>query len=155
MGGVGRSLPEFVGSEDHRKYQYLGVAYARPEPRLRFRRYKAEIVLEGYYERSHSPGASEQAMNTTDAWGVMAYARYRFGGQFFFDIGWGAQYVDQRTVDLSSRLNSTPNLALGIAIPDGNREVLFGVRLLHVSNAGLSGNNQGLNNLGIFAAVKF
>lgn len=155
VGGVGRSLPEFLGAEDHRKYQYYGLAYARTERRLRFRSYRAELVWEGYYERSHSPGASEQPRNTTDAWGVLAYARYRLNRHLFFDLGWGAQYTDQRSVDLSSRLNSTPVFAVGLIVPHERHELMVGLRLLHVSNAGFSGNNQGLNNLGFFAQFRF
>jgi hypothetical protein len=85
---------------------------------------------------------------------MIAYARYRFHS-VFFDLGWGLQYTDQRTVDISSRLSSTPSATLGVSIPSGEREFLLGVRFTHISNAGSSGNNQGCNQLGFFAAVKF
>ena len=151
---AGRAVADFLGSEDPRRHNSFGIAYARREPKLRFRNLKAELVTEAYYERSMSPGASQQPPNRTDAWGLMTYARYR-KGLLFFDIGWGTQYVDQRTVDLSGRLNSSPNFTIGVSLDSAERELLVGLRLMHISNAGLQGNNQGVNQVSIFAALRF
>lgn len=153
-GAGGRALVPFLGSEDPRDYYTIGLAYAIPERKFRFRKNRAELVLEAYYERSRSPGASEQPPNGTDAYGLLAMARYRFGAGFF-DLGWGLQYTDQRTVDISSRLSSTPTCTLGVISVVGGREVLLGVRFTHISNGGLAGNNQGSNQFGLFGAFRF
>ena len=150
--GVG--LAPFMGSEDPRTFGSIGIAFARPERRLRSRQYRAELVLEGYYERSTSPGIYENLPNGTDAVGVLAMARYRHKSMFV-DIGWGFQYTDQRTVDVSGRLSSTPNATIGVVTRAFDRELLIGLRYVHISNAGLSGNNQGSNRLGLFGAMRY
>ncbi|MFN8220655.1 MAG: acyloxyacyl hydrolase [Fimbriimonadales bacterium] len=150
----GKSLENFLGSEDPRPYRHVGVAYSRPERRLRYRHLNAELVLEGYYERSTSHGVSDQPPNGTDAYGMIGYARYRTQ-RLVWDIGWGLQYTDQRTVDISSRLSSTPVLAVSYSFPTKDTEILVGLRFMHISNAGLGGNNQGSNQLGPFVAFRF
>ena len=150
----GRALVPFLGSEDPRWFHSAGLAYGKREPRLRFGRHRGDLFLEGYYERSGGHGASQTLPNKTDGYGVMAYGRYRLG-KFFVDIGWGLHYVDQRTVDLSTRLLSTPMTSLGYIVHSGSQEFLVGLRYLHLSNAGTDGNNQGANQLGFFAAMRF
>lgn len=151
----GKALEPFLGSEDPREFLSVGMSYARPDPRLRFRRHLAEFVMEAQFERSHSHGASGQPANYTDSVGIAAAARYRWGKNFFLDIGWGLQYSDQRTVDLNSRLNSTPFVGGGLSFRHRGSEYLVGARFFHLSNAGLEGDNQGSNQLGFFLAVQF
>lgn len=149
-----RALVPFLGSEDPRWSRTVGLAYGQNNRRLRFRNTPGRLFVEGYYERSGSPGASQQPPNQTDAYGVVTYARYR-SGRLFFDIGWGIQYTDQRTVDISSRLSSTPIGSMGVAFQTGQSEILAGLRFIHISNAGLGGNNQGSNQLGFFVSMGF
>lgn len=150
----GKAIVPFLGSEDPRSHWTLGVQAAKPEPRFRFKKLRADLFVEAYYEDSSSPGASQQPPNQTDAAGVLFGARYRFGSGFF-DLGWGLQYTDQRSVDISSRLSSTPNATIGFFFDIKGREYLAGLRFVHISNAGLSGNNQGTNQIGFFFAVRF
>lgn len=158
-GFVGGSLVPFLGAEDPRTMRGFGIQYARPNRRLRFRQIPAELVFEGNYTWSSSPGVSQQPANSTDAYGLMAFARYRWpakrGVSFYADIGWGLQYASMRTVDLNSRLNSTPILGAGLAFRAGDQEVLLGARFVHISNAGLEGDNQGQNQFAATVTVRF
>ena len=159
-GFAGRAIPEFLGSEDHRKVRGLGMGTYLPGPRrLRYRNYVPELVVTGYYHRSTSAGVSGVGPNGVDAYGVLALARYEFakGRSFagYFDLGMGLQYADMRTVDLSGRLSTTPTLGLGVSFGSGSCKWLAGVRLFHISNAGLQGNNQGQNQVLITLGVRF
>jgi hypothetical protein len=159
-GFIGKSIVPFLGSEDPRELYGFGIQYAHPSSRkLRFKQYHPEVVHELYYHRSSSPGVDIDPPNRVDAVGLLTFARYRSaykdGVAFYLDIGGGLHYTDQRTVDLSSRLSSTPLLGLGISIRDPKNELLIGLRYLHISNAGLEGNNQGQNQIMITIGFRF
>ena len=149
-----------LGSEDIREGISLGVNYSMPHPRLRFRSHHGELEMEAYAAYTSSTGASSKPPNRTLAGGLLAMGRYkgrsRNGVAGYIEIGWGLQYADQRTVDLNSRLNSTPTFGFGVATktPDGH-QAYIGVRLMHISNGGLSGDNQGQNFFMGTLSVKF
>jgi len=150
----------FLGSEDPREIHGFGIQYAHPGSRkLRFKQYLPEVIHEVYYHRSASPGVDIDPPNKVDALGILSFARYRGeykdGVAFYFDIGAGLHYADQRTVDLSSRLSSTPMLGIGVSVRDHRQELLIGLRFLHISNAGLVGNNQGQNQVLITVGFRF
>lgn len=159
-GFAGEAIIAWLGSEDRRKAHGFGVGYYLPAPRrLRYRGFVPELLIQGYHHRSTSPGASGVGPNGTDAYGVMALARYTFarqrGIEWVFDMGTGMQYADMRTVDLSGRLSFTPTFGLGVALGEGRSQLLVGVRYLHISNAGLQGNNQGQNQILLTVGVRF
>jgi hypothetical protein len=140
-----------LGSEDPRHSGGIAYGIGWPNRRLRFRSIPARLVLEGYYEHSESPGASGLGPDRSDAFGALAYAHYQWpkrgGVGVYANIGWGLQWADHRTVDLDSQLNSTPVFGLGLAIDTHPGQMMVGFRLLHLSNAGLLGDNQGQNQL--------
>ncbi len=142
---------QLMGAEDTRYVLGGAVQYAMPHPRVRFRRAPGELVLEAYYHSSQSRGASQQPPNVSNSFGVLASARYSRpwgeGKRTFIEIGWGLQYANRRTVDLSGRLSSTPTFGVGCTFPWAGHEWSAAVRLTHVSNAGFEGNNQGQNQL--------
>lgn len=149
-----------LGSEDHR-YAHggaIGIELHAPR-RFRYRNTVPTLIIEGYHHRSRSPGASGEPRNATDAYGVLQLLRYEmalgrnFG--YYFDLGMGLQYADQRTVDLSGRLSSTPTLGLGLSFRNRKVTYFMGVRMFHVSNAGLQGNNQGQNQFMYTFGVRF
>jgi hypothetical protein len=146
---IGQALLS-LGSEDIRNGAGAALTYTIPYDRLRFRSYRGELSLETYYHASYSGGASGKPPNKTNAGGILALGRYRGrsrnGVAGYFELGWGFQYADKRTVDLDSRLNSTPTAGIGVVTraPTGN-EIFVGLRLMHVSNAGIVGRNQGQN----------
>jgi hypothetical protein len=147
-----------LGAEDIRQGGGLSIAYAKPEPRFRFRSTRAQLVLEAYTDRTHS--VNEPKSPDTKAFGVLAMARWhgrrdQYGQGFYFDLGWGFQLADRRTIDLDSRLNSTPVIDLGTTFPLGRQELMVGLRFLHASNAGLVGRNQGSNQFFLTAGVRF
>lgn len=146
-----------LGSEDIRNGAGIALDYAVPSRRLAFRRLPAELVMEGYVNRTHSTGASGKPPNTTLDYGVLALARYtgatRGAVAAYVELGWGLQYTTRRSVDLDSRLNSTPTFGAGLAI-SGARRAYVGVRLMHISNAGLSGRNQGQNQFMVTMSVR-
>jgi hypothetical protein len=159
-GFAGRAIPEFLGSEDPRRAHGIGLGVVLDAPHfLRWGRLKPKLYVEGYYHRSVSPGASEQPPNGTEAYGILQFARYELTPNkpvsFYFDIGMGLQYADQRTVDLSGRLSSTPMLGIGLALKSSSVTYYVGARFFHISNAGFQGNNQGQNQTLITFGVKF
>lgn len=158
-GFVGTSLVT-LGSEDKRFAHGFAIGVELHAPRqLRYHNLVPKLIVEGYHHRSRSRGASEQPPNRTDAYGILKLVRYEMGvGRnvgFYFDWGLGLQYADQRTVDLSGRLSSTPTLGLGLAFHSPDASYFFGMRLFHISNAGFQGNNQGQNQLLFTLGVRF
>lgn len=156
---VGQALLT-LGSEDIRNGAGAAITYTMPYRRLRFCDYPGELTLETYYHASYSGGASGKPPNQSNAGGILAMARYRGRSQGgmagYLELGWGLQYTDKRSVDLDSRLNSTPTFGIGVIqrAPSGN-EISFGIRIMHISNAGIVGRNQGQNQFFGTMAVKF
>lgn len=144
-----------LGSEDLRRGFGIGLGYGKPEPRLRFRDVPAQLVLMAYYQSTKGDRAEKYA----DAYGVLATARYRFrtNGKVgaYLDLGWGLQATNRTSIDLDSLLNSTPMVGFGAAVRNGSSEILLGVGLLHISNAGLKGDNQGQNQLFLHLGFRF
>lgn len=141
-----------LGSQDLRTGNGLGVAYEiGPVSKLRWGRAHANLVIETYYDITKSPGVRNTPPNSTQAWGTLAMARYRYSNMDaptgFLDVGWGFQYADRSTRDLSSKVNSTPVIDLGFEIGREHPGALVAARLLHISNAGTMPKNKGQNEL--------
>jgi len=149
-----------LGSEDHRIAHGFAIGVDMHAPRrFRYRQILPRLIIEGYHHRSRSSGASGEPGNRTDAYGLLQILRYEKGlsrnVNLYFDIGMGLQYSDQRTVDLSGRLSSTPMLGGGFAFHSKEASYYLGLRMLHVSNAGFQGNNQGQNQFLFTLGVRF
>jgi hypothetical protein len=71
------------------------------------------------------------------------------------DLGEGLQYATRPTYDLPSEINSTPILDLGTAVHIGRQDALFGIRFLHISNAGFVSPNRGQDEFFITAGIQF
>lgn len=144
-----------LGSEDLRQGFGIALGYGKPEPRFRYRDVPAQLVLMAYYQSTKGDGAPRYA----DAYGALAIARYRFRSNgkvgAYLDLGWGLQATNRTSIDLDSLVNSTPMVGFGAAIRNGSSEVLLGVGLLHISNAGLKGDNQGQNQLFLHLGFRF
>lgn len=151
---TGKSLT-VLGSEDPRNARGFGVELETgPESRLRWGSRPGSLVLSAYWSYSHSQGIRNDAANSYQAYGVLAAGRYRWrAGQvrLFGDVGLGIQMLSHQSRDLDSKINTTPVLDLGLEFDCG----LLGVRLLHVSNAGVVGGNEGQNQLFLFVAASF
>jgi hypothetical protein len=93
--------------------------------------------------------AAPQLKTTGSGVLVMARWRWRSGSHWplYADVGWGLQYQKPRTVDLDTRLNSTPTFGIGFRIIQEREIGMIGVRFIHASNAGIVGANQGQNTL--------
>lgn len=159
-GFAGQSIVGWLGSEDPRKAWGLGVGVFMPGPhRFRYRGFVPELLVQGYYHRTTTPGASGVPANGTDAYGVLALLRYSkvltSDVSLYFDWGLGLQYADMRTVDLSGRLSSTPTLGIGLSFDTASLKWMAGIRYLHISNAGLQGNNQGQNQMLLTLGLRF
>lgn len=149
-----------LGSEDHRIAHGFAIGVDIEAPRrFRYRQILPHLIIEGYHHRSRSSGASGEPGNRTDAYGLLQILRYEKGlGKninLYFDIGMGLQYADQRTVDLSGRLSSTPMFGGGLAFHCKEATYYLGLRMFHISNAGLQGNNQGQNQFLFTLGVRF
>jgi hypothetical protein len=140
------------GSEDGRFGGGLSYAYGHPEKRFQLGQIPAQLVYEGYVDHTQSDGGSGFPANATLAFGGLGYARWRWpvdriGNGVYLDFGWGLQFANRPTLDLDSRLNSTPVLGFGGVYKDGHKEYLIGLRLLHISNGGTVRPNYGQNEL--------
>lgn len=154
----GGESAKILGSQDVRTNYGLGVSYSRPERHFKWRHGPADLVLEGYYEHSIGDPAEGRTNRYSDAIGFIGYARFRFVKRdysLYFDIGEGVQIADVESHDLDTKVNSSPMIGGGIAIRQGSRETLIGVRILHLSNAGLRGSNRGQNQLLFTVSVRF
>lgn len=70
----------------------------------------------------------------------------------FFELSGGALYGNQRVVPGSSQFNFMPSLGLGVSRPwgrSGKFSWTFDVRFFHISNAGITPVNPGLNSIQI------
>jgi len=147
----------FMGSEDPRRGGGFAVQYVAPWSRLRYGTVQGLLCWEAYYTRTAGGDNDGAPVDIAHAYGLMATARYErplLGRvSFYAELGWGLQVVDRRTIDLSSRINSTPTIGLGIVFP-GN-QLYVGWRWQHVSNAGTNGNNQGQNQFQLRVGWKF
>lgn len=148
VGGLGRSLA-ILGSEELRYGYTLGLQYEVPKTKLRILGHNAKLVLEGYYGNNSRGVLDLEPPSRLINAGILAFYRFRkyLDGQtdYIIDIGWGLAYGSQRTRDLDSRLNSTPSVSLWISHGPRDREVMYGLRFMHISNAGTVGHNQGQN----------
>jgi hypothetical protein len=149
----GRST-RILGSQDMRTNYGLGLAWQRPEPHFKWRNGPAQLVLEGYFEHSNGEDRPTRG-KITESIGVIWYARFRFP-QFnlFADIGEGLHLSTSESFDLGTRLNSSPMLGIGFVVRQGSKETMVGARWLHLSNAGLNGENRGQNQMLFYVSVK-
>ncbi|MFY9233130.1 MAG: acyloxyacyl hydrolase [Fimbriimonadaceae bacterium] len=146
-------------SEDLREGISVAATYTVPWNRLRFRSHRAELTIEGHYDISNSDGYSGRAPDVVDGYGLMAFSRYRGrsrnGLAGYFEMGWGLYYSPKLSLDIDNHLSSTPTLGVGVVTRTGSgREVFAGIRLMHISNGGLSKGNQGQNRLQLTLAGK-
>jgi hypothetical protein len=149
----GRST-QILGSQDMRTSFGFGMAWQQPEPHFKWRHGPAQLVLEGYFEHSNGQDYGTRG-KITQSIGVIWYARFRFP-QFnlFADIGEGANLATSESFDLGTRFNSSPMLGIGFVVRQGSNETMIGARWLHLSNAGLNGNNRGQNQMLFYVSVK-
>ena len=158
-GFIGRGLL-VLGTEEVRTGGGIGYAYARREPRFFINKIPAQVVYEGYFETTKSPGVFGAAPDTSFAVGGLAYARWllpanRHGLGAFVDLGWGLQAQNHATDNLDSIVNSTPLLQAGATIAKGKQEFMLGARYLHISNAGTKGHNKGENQLFLLIGFRY
>lgn len=148
-----------LGSEDRRTGFGLGIGFGRPEPQFRIRGIRSQLVCEAYYDHTSSRGASGFGPNQADSFGLLAYGLWRWpkkrGLGLYATAGWGLQYTNRTSVDLDSKINSTPMLGLGVSWDTGGGEGSIGLRFVHISNAGFVGRNQGQNQLYVVYSWRF
>lgn len=115
--------------------------------------------MEAYYDYTKSPGVRSTPRNSSQAWGLLAMARYKWtqpdAPTSFIDIGWGVQVANRTTRDLESKINSTPVLDFGVVLGRGHEAAIVAARFLHVSNAGTVGDNRGQNQLYLLVQIPF
>jgi hypothetical protein len=159
MGFFGQSAT-ILGSEDGRFGGGVSYAFGQPEKRFYMKGIPAQLVYEGYIDHTQSDGGGGIPANSTMAVGALSYARWRWpidrdGNGVYADLGWGLQFADRTTLDLDSRLNSTPVLDFGGTYKEGNHEYLIGIRYLHISNAGTVRPNYGQNEFFFTLGVRY
>lgn len=150
---------KILGSSEIRDGGGIAYASARNEPRFRIDRGRAQLVYEGYVDYTDSDGAIRPNESSYAAGGI-AYARWWLrplasDPRFYVDLGEGLQIATRTTYDLPSEINSTPILDLGVAFRIGHEDGLFGVRFLHISNAGFVSPNRGQDEFFLTAGIQF
>lgn len=142
-----------MASQDRRQGLFAGVQFVRPEPRLKLGRSEGRLVFEPYALYHHGGGKFDFERNATFAVGALVSARWRLDGpgRWFADLGWGLQLGDRVTLDLDTRLNSTPSAAL--VWTNGEAQVML--RYMHMSNAGTNLPNAGQNHLHMLVGWRF
>lgn len=154
---VGHSY-RILRSQDIRTDYGFGFAWQKLEPHFKWRHGPAQLVIEGYYQHSNGQQFGTTRGQVTEAIGAIWYARFRFfsrGLNLYGDIGEGVQLSTSESRDLGTRLNSTPMLGGGFSIRQGDREILIGLRLMHLSNGGLNAINRGQNQALIYTSFRF
>lgn len=155
---VGQSYP-ILGAEDTRQAWGLAFGVERIQKQLRFRDIPGRLSLEAYFLDSSSKGEDVHPPNRSAMFGMVGIARWeghsRAGLRGYLGVGWGLQVVDRELVDLSTPVNSTPILEIGGRYTTGRSDITLALRWLHASNAGLRGNNQGLNFIMLMASASF
>lgn len=150
----------FVGTEELRKSVGVHLQWLLPEPRFLLGHSPGFVVYEAYgeYTWGKKPKQAHPFQAIWDA-GALALGRWEFGAarrtRFFAEAGWGFAVHSATSVDLDSRLNSTPTIGVGLAMPSGRDEVQLTLRLLHFSNAGTKGGNKGHNRLMLILSRRF
>ncbi|AIE85440.1 hypothetical protein OP10G_2072 [Fimbriimonas ginsengisoli Gsoil 348] len=157
-GFTGQSVA-FLGSEDIRYGFGVGLGFGKPEHRFRFRTLPAQLVYEGYVDRTTSRFAYTRVRSTW-AVGGLVYSRWfwpqdKQGRSMYGDFGWGLQYTTATSRDLDITLNSTPMIGFGGIFPGGRRDYLIGLRLLHISNGGVKKPNQGQNQFFLTIGIRY
>lgn len=140
-----------LGSEDTRRGGFYALEYARPEKRLTFKGHKGELAWQGYYQLTIGGGFEDEPKSTLHQFGVLAVARYwrrlPETPPAYVEFGLGLQLGNRTTRDLDSTLLSTPMVGVGLQADLFGHPLLLGLRFFHSSNAGLRGDNQGMNQL--------
>ena len=149
----------WLGSQDIRTGVSFHYQRVKPDKRLSFRQNRGELVWEGYVQRSWG-GREGREKNTQSNIGILALARYEQGGtghsRWYWEAGWGLEWVDKDTQDLDTPINSIPTLGFGYVIPQaGEKELYLGVRYHHISNGGTRLPNQGQNWVQVMVGLRF
>jgi opacity protein-like surface antigen len=145
-----------LGSNDIRRGYGGYFSYGKPEPQFKLWSIPAQLVYEFGVDTTHSSGYQEGANDHAAVW-AFPYARYRFRTRHrmgaYLDAGVGLYYT-HTSADISSVISTSPTVDFGVAFRQGAKdELLVGLRLRHVSDAGLRGPNAGQN--GLFLVVEY
>lgn len=152
------NLP-FLGSQDERAGFVISYQATRPEKRLTLWNRPLKLSLETHLSYTYGGGWRLQARDQYLALGALAMARYENIGPsrrgFYLEVGWGLHYATRRTWDLNTLLNSSPTAGFGLLFPYRRNSVgSIGIRVMHISNAGTVGSNQGQNQAMLFTTFR-
>lgn len=76
--------------------------------------------------------------------------------QWYAEASTGPMWAQKAVPAATSRFNFVTQAATGIILrPSARRPIIGGLRFMHISNAGYSERNPGLNVYGLFAGVKW
>lgn len=158
-GWFGKSFG-LLGSEEVRVGGGIGYAVGRREPHFRWGKTRGQIVYEGYFDRTWGTSGYRLGRENTYAIGVLGYGRWfgpqdNAGRRVYFDAGWGFQYANRATRDLDLQWNSTPVFGIGEVLPAGGHDYTIGLRILHISNAGIREPNQGQNQFYLMLGLRY
>jgi hypothetical protein len=148
-----------LGSEDQRSGGGFSLAVGREDPKLRSGNVPGELIWETYFMNTTSEGVNGDPPNSSASFGVLASGRWRWSFRsdmnFFGDVGFGIQWLNQTSYDVPLAFNTTPSFAFGMEFKTKGGAVLAGARLLHVSNAGRGATNPGQNLLQWFIGFRY
>lgn len=148
-----------LGSGDQRTGFLFAANYVKPEPLAKFEGAEGQFVYTLYYMKTRGKGIVGQDLPVLHSYGLMVTSRY--WGHFirgldtYFEFGWGLVFNNVATRDVDSKINSTPVIGVGAAVPILESELLLAIRYYHQSNAGLEGTNRGLNSINFSVGIRF
>jgi hypothetical protein len=154
---IGTRSLKILGSMDARYGAGASVQWLNPSRKLSFRGLPAKLNVEGYAlltNTNFAYGRGKRVVHT----GVLVSGRYEYplgANRWFWEAGWGLNYSSRPSHDLESSFNSTPTIGVG-AILGKKSPTYLTLRLMHMSNAGLSRkNNKGQNMLQLMIGFRF
>ena len=150
-----------LGTQDRRVMMGVEYGYGKPDPRLAFRGYPAQLVSEVKLDYSRASGNFPEDPNSDLAIGAIFYAHYEFPFKsstgYFVDWGGGAESINHTSRDLPLCLDGAIMVGAGYFTPisGSTNRLLIGLRYFHISNGGRKYPNFGQNQVQLTVGVRF
>ncbi|MCU0317140.1 MAG: acyloxyacyl hydrolase [Fimbriimonadaceae bacterium] len=122
----------------------------KPEPVFKYRGRQPHLHQEVFFLFTRGGGLNGLPVDNLNTVGYSFGSRlpvpwFGSSASAFVDLGWGFSFSSDTTVDLDSQINSTPYFGVGFDLGGSASHSFLVIRWFHMSNAGLRGENQGMN----------
>jgi len=150
-----------LGTQDRRTMMGVEYGYGKPDKRLAFRGYPAQLVCELKFDYSRASGNFPEDPSSDFALGAIFYAHYEFPWKsstgYFVDWGGGAESINHTSRDLPLSFDGAIMVGAGYFMPlqSSTNRLLIGFRYFHISNGGRKYPNYGQNQIQATIGVRF